>query len=79
MMQEGAFTVVFGIFSFFFLPRSPSTASFLSVRERAAAVALLKADWTGEEEHEPFTWAIVWRTFKAPQVLLMALAFFFNG
>jgi len=76
---EGTFTVVFALFSFFVVPTSPLTAKFLNEAERVALDAALKEDGSGDDEHEPFSWSAIVSAFAAPQVLIMSIAFFFNG
>lgn len=71
--------MAFGLVSFFFIPSSPLTAKFLTQEERAALDNALKADGSGDEEHEEFTWSEVGSAFIAPQVILSGILLFFCG
>jgi len=76
---EGIFTVVFGLVSFYFIPSSPLTANFLTQEERIALDVALKADGSGDEEHETFSWSEVASAFTAPQVILSGISLFLCG
>jgi sugar phosphate permease len=78
---EGIFTFIFGLASFFILPRSPAHARFLSERERAYVVERLKQDGaTGSNEQmDRFSWREVFQAFTLPHVWMLAVVFFFNG
>ncbi|KDQ13230.1 hypothetical protein BOTBODRAFT_33836 [Botryobasidium botryosum FD-172 SS1] len=76
---EGIFTVAFGLVSFFFIPSSPLTAKFLTQEERVALDNALKADGSGDEEHEAFTWSEVASAFMAPQAIFCGILLFFCG
>ncbi|KIN95357.1 hypothetical protein M404DRAFT_1007500 [Pisolithus tinctorius Marx 270] len=78
---EGMFTFLFGIVSFFVLPRSPETAGFLSSEERRYVVSKLKSSKaiSEDERKDDFSWIEVLRAFKSPQVLLLSVITFFNG
>jgi MFS family permease len=78
---EGLFTVVFGVISFFILPRSPAHARFLNEREKAYVVEELKKDGaTGRSEAvDRFSWREVRQAFVLPQVWMIAVLFFLNG
>ena len=79
--QEGIFTVLFGIASFFFLPRTPAHTLFLTDEEKRYIESCLIADGTvaKDEKDDYFSWFQVARAFKGPHVLLMALCGFFSG
>lgn len=79
--SEGLLTVVFGVISFFILPRTPQTTRYLSAEEKAAISAAHEADrqMQGAKEEEAFSWAGVASAFKAPQMWLMFLQFFCSG
>lgn len=78
---EGLFTSVFGIVSFFILPRSPVHARFLSNQEKDYIVARLKQDGSisKDEEADRFSWREVGMAFTLPQVILLAIILFFDG
>jgi sugar phosphate permease len=78
---EGIFTIIFGLTSFFILPRSPAHARFLSERERAYVVERLKQDGaTGSNEQmDRFSWREVFQAFTLPHVWMLAVVFFFDG
>jgi sugar phosphate permease len=78
---EGLFTVLFGISSFFLLPRSPAHASFLTAREKEYIITQLRETGaTGQDESvDKFSWREVGQAFKLPQVQLLAVIFFFDG
>lgn len=78
---EGSLTVLFGVVSFFILPRSPAHARFLDEREKAYVAAQLKEDGaTGSsEEMDSFSWYEVRQAFALPQVWMLAVLFFFGG
>ncbi|KAF2434908.1 MFS general substrate transporter [Tothia fuscella] len=78
---EGATTIVFGITTMFFLPHTPSDATFLTQEERIAAVARLKIDahgsaTTGDVDQEGFDWFWVRRAILNWNTLLLSLDFF---
>ncbi|RXW24368.1 hypothetical protein EST38_g1480 [Candolleomyces aberdarensis] len=77
---EGLFTFVFGLISFFLLPRSPSYARFLSQQEKDYIVERLRQDGaTGNDDKvDAFSWKEVGMAFKLPQVWLLALVFFMD-
>ena len=78
---EGLFTVIFGIISFFLLPRSPEHADFLSKREKAYIAAKLKEDGSTskDEAADTFSWREVRKAFCLPHVWILAIVFFFTG
>ncbi|KAJ2931861.1 hypothetical protein H1R20_g5229, partial [Candolleomyces eurysporus] len=78
---EGLFTFMFGLISFFLLPRSPSYARFLSQQEKDYIVERLRQDGaTGNDDKaDAFSWKEVGMAFKLPQVWLLALVFFMDG
>ncbi|KAI6010739.1 major facilitator superfamily domain-containing protein [Pisolithus orientalis] len=78
---EGLFTFLFGVISFFVLPRSPETARFLSSEERRYVISKLKSSKAISEDarEDDFSWIEVLRAFKSPHVLLLSIIPFFNG
>ena len=77
---EGLFTILFGLCSFFLLPRSPADCRFLSETERSYVLGQLrKTGATGEESTDKFTWKEVGRAFMQTQVQLLAVQFFCSG
>ncbi|KAF9000861.1 major facilitator superfamily domain-containing protein [Cyathus striatus] len=78
---EGLFTFLFGMASFFWLPRSPTHARFFNQKEKDYVVAKLKEDGASgrDEATDAFSWREVWMAFKLPQVWMLAIIFFFDG
>ncbi|KAI6030199.1 major facilitator superfamily domain-containing protein [Pisolithus marmoratus] len=78
---EGLFTIVFGIFSFFLLPRSPGTAHFLSSEERHYVVSKIKCSRaiSDDDRNDDFVWMEVLRAIRSPQVLMLCVVTFFGG
>ncbi|KAF8629371.1 hypothetical protein AX17_005667 [Amanita inopinata Kibby_2008] len=78
---EGLFTFLFGLCSYFILPRSPAHAKFLSEKERAYVIARLKEDGTmaHDDAVDSFSWREVGMAFTLPQVWMLAIAFFVDG
>ncbi|GLB38895.1 putative major facilitator superfamily protein [Lyophyllum shimeji] len=78
---EGLFTVLFGVSSYFTLPRSPAHARFLTAKEKEYVIAQLKETGaTGlDEDSDKFSWREVGRAFMLPQVWMLAVIFFLDG
>ncbi|KAI9457922.1 major facilitator superfamily domain-containing protein [Boletus coccyginus] len=78
---EGLLSFVFGLISFFFLPRSPETARFLTLEERAYVNSALKHAGSISEDGDmdSFSWKEVARTAKSPHVWFLCVALFLNG
>jgi hypothetical protein len=78
---EGLLTSIFGVISFFILPRSPAHAYFLSEREKSYVVAKLREDGAigSSEAVDGFSWREVLQTFTRPQVWMLAISLFFCG
>ncbi|KAN0085884.1 Major facilitator superfamily domain containing protein [Tylopilus felleus] len=78
---EGIFTFVFGVISFFFLPRSPEAARFLTDKERAYVISTLKQAGSVSEDgaNDSFSWTEIAKTAKSPHVWLLSVVFFFSG
>jgi hypothetical protein len=78
---EGIFTFVFGIISFFLLPRSPETAHFLTKKERAYVVSALKdaGSVSENDDNDRFSWTEVVRAAKSLHVWLIAIISFLTG
>ncbi|KAF9459883.1 major facilitator superfamily domain-containing protein, partial [Collybia nuda] len=78
---EGLFTFLFGLCSYFLLPRSPSHARFLNEKENIYVVERLHE--TGatarDESADGFNWREVGQAFTLPQVWMLAVILFFNG
>ncbi|KAJ5811677.1 hypothetical protein N7474_007978 [Penicillium riverlandense] len=77
---EGALTTVFGISSWFFLPHSPETASFLIAEEREAASQRMILDFHAHARHDysrenRFNWHWVRIGILDPNTLLNALGY----
>jgi MFS family permease len=72
-------TVLFGIFSLFFMPSTPADAKFLTQEERAAAFARMKLDMhgatTGDDvNQEKFNWHWVRMAIINPNTWFTSLA-----
>ena len=77
---EGLFTFIFGVVSFFILPRSPTHARFLNKMEMAYIDAKLKKDGsTGNPEADRFSWREVRQGLALPHVWMASVIFFFIG
>ncbi|KAF9494659.1 MFS general substrate transporter [Pleurotus eryngii] len=74
---EGLFTVIFGLASYILLPRSPGAARFFTPEERDYIVGVLQGETV--EDDESFSWHDVGRALVAPQVIIVAIIFFFAG
>ncbi|KAK0221314.1 major facilitator superfamily domain-containing protein [Armillaria fumosa] len=71
---EGAFTVAWGLISYFLMPRDAMTARFLRPAEREY-IASQVADFGGER----FEWREVRKALVAPHVWIISVVFFFAG
>ncbi|KAL1869731.1 hypothetical protein VTK73DRAFT_2939 [Phialemonium thermophilum] len=71
---EGLATVLIGVGAYWFIQNYPSTASFLSEREREFVNARLAADSDATHD-EGFTWHNVARALKDPKCWLYGLCF----
>ena len=80
-IQEGLFTFLFGVISFFILPRSPAHARFLSAEEKFYVVEKLKAAGaiSKDEKMDRFNWAEIFKALQSPQVWLLCIPSFFGG
>ena len=76
---EGLFSVLFGILSFFLLPRSVERASFLQLSEKEKINEWLRREGMINPEADGFSWEEVGRAFLLPQVLLVSGVFLFAG
>lgn len=78
---EGLFTVLFGIASFWLLPRSPAHAYFFSQSEKNYVTAKLKEDGTvgRDDSVDSFSWSEVGKAFMLPQVWFLAVILFCDG
>lgn len=70
---EGTVTCAYGIFMFFVLPDSVSTAWFLKPEERVIALARTLKNKTGIHDNGIFKWPQVWEAIQDPQTWLLAL------
>ncbi|KAJ5662673.1 MFS general substrate transporter [Penicillium macrosclerotiorum] len=66
----GAFSIVTGIFALWFLPDLPSTAKFLTQRERAIAVERVAVNRQGVKNHK-FKWYQAWQAARDPKTWLL--------
>lgn len=66
----GAFSIVTGIFALWLLPDLPSTAKFLSERERAIAVDRVAINRQGVKSHK-FKGYQVWQAAQDPKTWLL--------
>ncbi len=71
---EGAFTVAWGLMSYFLMPRDAMAVKFLSPAERDYV-----ASQVAESGGEKFEWREVRKAFVAPHVWILSVAFFFSG
>ena len=80
-IQEGLFTFLFGIISFFGLPRSPAHAHFLSDKERSYVFEKLKTAGaiSKDERTDEFRWGEIVKSIQSPQVWLLSIISFFGG
>ena len=78
---EGLFTFLFGVISFWLLPRTPAHTHFFDEKEKAYVVTRLREDGaTGRDEQvDRFSWYQVGQAFTLPQVWMLAIMFFFGG
>ena len=73
-MQEGLATVVVSVIAYLFVYNYPSTAEFLSDKERKFIQYRLKRD-NDSTRDEQFSWAAVLDAFKDVKVWLYGLGF----
>jgi hypothetical protein len=66
----GAVSVATGILSLLLLPDLPSTARFLTPRERAIAVDRVARNQQGVKNHH-FKWEQVWQAARDPKTWLL--------
>ncbi|KAK0475665.1 major facilitator superfamily domain-containing protein [Armillaria luteobubalina] len=71
---EGAFTVAWGLLSYFLMPRDAMAAKFLRPTEREYVTSLVV-----ESGGEKFEWREVRKAFVAPHVWILGVIFFFSG
>ena len=75
----GSFTIVLGIFAFFFLG-TPREVYFLSAEEKRIAAARVVANNTGSDRtKKPWNWSQFWSTFRDPQVYIFFFITFVNS
>jgi hypothetical protein len=80
-VQEGIFTFAFGLLSFFFTPRSPLEAKFLTKDEKDYVCSQLTQDGvlSNEAGGDDFSWREIGKAFQRPQVMLMGIVGFCCG
>ena len=66
----GAFSIVTGVFALWLLPDLPSTAKFLTERQRAIAVDRVAVNRQGVKNHQ-FKWYQVWQATRDPKSWLL--------
>lgn len=66
----GAFSIVAGIFALWLLPDLPSTAKFLSERQRAIAVERIAGN-RQSVKNDQFKWYQVWQAARDPKTWLL--------
>ncbi|KAF9647256.1 MFS general substrate transporter [Thelephora ganbajun] len=71
---EGLMTVVMSIAAYFFVYNYPTTAKFLTPREREYVIARLKGD-SDATRNEKFTWAGVRHALADPKIYLYGLCY----
>ncbi len=78
---EGIFTVLFGIFSSFFIPSSPMNCRILKQEEKEYIMLRLREDGaiSKDDRNDVFSWREVFRIFYLPHVWLLFFIFFFHG
>jgi hypothetical protein len=81
-LVEGAMTVVFGIICFFFMPDTPSAASFLTDEEKEWALLRMRIDAGSSAtaavvEDEKFDWYWVKMALMSPQTYFCSFIWFF--
>ncbi|KAL4067942.1 major facilitator superfamily domain-containing protein [Scleroderma citrinum] len=78
---EGLFTLLFGIISFFGLPRSPVDIQFLVNEERSYVIQKLKRAGaiSEDDKKDDFSWMEVVKSAQSPQVWLVSVISFLNG
>ena len=80
-VQEGLFTVLFGVSCYWLLPNTPTALSFLNKEERQFVLHALHEDGiiSGDEKDETYTKDNFIRTFLQPHVILVMIIGFMNG
>ncbi|KAK2467198.1 hypothetical protein APHAL10511_000747 [Amanita phalloides] len=76
---EGLFTFLFGVVSYFIIPRSPSHITFFTEEEKNYVITKLKEDGTRDDVADTFSWREVGKAFTLPQVWLLAIVLFCDG
>lgn len=66
----GAFSLVTGVFALWLLPDLPSTAKFLTEKERAIAVERVAINRQGVKNQQ-FKWYQVWQAARDPKTWLL--------
>ncbi|KAG9312983.1 major facilitator superfamily domain-containing protein [Chiua virens] len=81
-IMESTISIVFGIISFFLLPRSPETARFLTEQERIYVISTLKDAGSASEddaEDSIISWNEVVRAAQSPHVWFLTINGFLGG
>lgn len=80
-IQEGLFTILFGLSAYFLLPNTPTSSPRFTAEEKQIILQTLREDGiiSGDEKDETYTKTEFLRTFFQPHVLLIMLAGFMNG
>ncbi|EKM82059.1 hypothetical protein AGABI1DRAFT_126408 [Agaricus bisporus var. burnettii JB137-S8] len=78
---EGIFTVLFGVVSFWLLPKSPAHAYFFNENEKNYVIERLKDDGaTGKDASvDAFSWREVRKAFMLPQTWILGVVLFCDG
>lgn len=76
---EGLVSVVFGVLSFFLLPRSVERASFLTHEEKEEILAQLRHEGMVNDLTDVFSWREVGQACMLPQVWFIGAIFLFAG
>ena len=80
-LQEGLFTVIFGISAFFLLPQTPTQISFLTEEERMFAEHELVRDGavTKDKQEDEFDWSQVRKAFQQFHLWVLNINGFLAG
>ncbi|OJT05028.1 hypothetical protein TRAPUB_4184 [Trametes pubescens] len=80
-IQEGLFTILFGLSAYFLLPNTPTSSPRFTAEEKQIIMQTLREDGiiSTDQKDESYTKTEFLRTFFQPHVLLIMLAGFMNG
>ncbi|KAF8321438.1 MFS general substrate transporter [Cantharellus anzutake] len=76
---EGIFTIVFGVASYFWLPRDIPSATLMTEEEKFAYTRTIQEDTVFNTVDDIFQLSSVWSTLTAPHVLFLSTAGFIIG